>query len=33
VYRLVHEENAVQLMPELGTDPHCYYIFPHRGRT
>ena len=33
VYRLVHEENAVQMMPELGTNPQCYYIFPHRGRT
>jgi hypothetical protein len=29
----VHEQNAVQIMPELGTNPQCYYIFPHRGRT
>ena len=32
VFRLVHEENAVQLMPELGTEPQCYYILPHRGQ-
>jgi Fe-S-cluster-containing dehydrogenase component len=28
VYRLVNTENAVQLLPELGTDPHVYYIQP-----
>ncbi|MDD5703655.1 MAG: 4Fe-4S dicluster domain-containing protein [Dehalococcoidales bacterium] len=26
VYQLVNKENAVQIMPELGTDPHVYYI-------
>lgn len=28
VHRLVHTENTVQIMPELGTDPHVYYIQP-----
>ena len=28
VYRLVNTENATQIMPELGTDPHVYYIQP-----
>jgi Fe-S-cluster-containing dehydrogenase component len=28
IYRLVNTENAILLMPELGTDPHVYYIQP-----
>jgi len=28
----VHTENAVQLMPEMGTDPRVYYILAHGGR-
>ena len=26
VFHLVHNKNARQLMPELGTDPRVYYI-------
>ena len=28
VYQLVNTKNVFQLMPELGTDPHVYYIQP-----
>ena len=28
VFQLVNTENTMQLMPELGTDPHVYYIQP-----
>jgi Fe-S-cluster-containing dehydrogenase component len=32
VSRLVREENPIQLMPELGTEPRCFYLLPQRVR-
>ncbi len=32
VFRLIHTAYPRQLLPELGTDPHVYYIMPTGGR-